>query len=48
MVADNCKLFYNEVLSQTISECGDFLFVGNNFSEIFVFKYGFIFVAQFT
>ncbi|CAD7080840.1 unnamed protein product [Hermetia illucens] len=30
------KLLYNTVLSQTLSECGNFLFVGNNFGDIFI------------
>lgn len=33
------KLFYNITLSQTLSTCGDYLFAGNNFGEIFVFWY---------
>lgn len=32
------KLFYNTVLSQAISSCGEYLFVGNNFGEVFVYR----------
>lgn len=32
------KLFYNTVLSQTFSTCGEFLFAGNNFGDVFVFR----------
>lgn len=39
MVAhDNLKSFYNSVLSQCISDCGQFLYAGNNYGDIFVFK----------
>lgn len=39
MVAqDHLKLFYNTVLSQIISDCGRFLYAGNNYGDIFVFK----------
>lgn len=39
MVCEKYKLFYNIVLSQVISECGEFLFVGTNFGDILVFRY---------
>lgn len=32
------KLFYNTVLSQTFSACGEYLFAGNNFGDVFVFR----------
>lgn len=37
MSAEIKKLFYNTTLSQTLSDCGLYLFAGNNFGEIFVF-----------
>lgn len=37
MSADTKKLFYNTTLSQTLSTCGDYLFAGNNFGDVFVF-----------
>lgn len=37
MSAEMKKLFYNTTLSQTLSTCGDYLFAGNNFGEVFVF-----------
>lgn len=38
MIAEYQKLFYNSVLSQTISDCGEYLFAGTNFGEIFVYR----------
>lgn len=35
---DSKKLFYNTVLSQTFSSCGGFLFAGNTFGDVFVFR----------
>lgn len=35
---ETLKLLYNSVLSQAISSSGDFLFTGNNYGEIFVFR----------
>lgn len=32
------RLFYNTTLSQVISSCGEYLFVGNNFGEVFVYR----------
>lgn len=34
----NVKRVYNTVLSQTISTDGNYLFVGNTFGNIFVFR----------
>mgnify|MGYP004602812089 CR=1 FL=1 len=32
------KRMYNNVLAQTISESGKYLFAGNSFGDIFVFE----------
>lgn len=32
------KFFYGTTLSQVISSCGKYLFVGNNFGEVFVYR----------
>lgn len=37
MASDSKRLFYNTTLCQTISSCGEYLFAGNNFGDIFVF-----------
>lgn len=39
MQAEYQKLFYNTTSSQAISSCGEYLFAGNNFGDIFVFRY---------
>lgn len=39
MQAEYQKLFYSNVLSQAISDCGEFLFAGTNFGDIFVFRF---------
>lgn len=38
MTADKIKMFYNTTLSQVIDTSGCYLFVGNNFGEIFVYR----------
>lgn len=39
MLAEYQNLFYNTTSSQAISACGEYLFAGNNFGDIFVFRY---------
>ncbi|XP_059619187.1 THO complex subunit 6 [Phlebotomus argentipes] len=38
MVIEKRKKLYNTVLSQTFSSCGNFLFAGNNFGDVFVYS----------
>lgn len=32
------KIFYNTTVAQCVSTCGEYLFAGNNFGDIFVYK----------
>lgn len=38
MGVDKRRKLYNTVQSQTFSSCGNFLFAGNNFGDVFVFR----------
>lgn len=45
---DRLKLIYNTTLSQVISSCGEYLFAGNNYGDIFVFRLEFFLGSNFN
>lgn len=42
----NKRRIYNTILSQTISTDGRYLFAGNNFGEIFVYRFVLILIFK--